>query len=275
MQIIASWGSEEVAVEVDEECRSLAALKRALGSALPEEVDLEKVCLEACGRTLEDQDVVALEGGSVIDVSPTLAARATDALRGEGHAIGINAFLSAATGGDLRLCALYLDAGVACPSDTETPLHVACREGHVALCALLLDRGCDAGVKNGAGETPLHAAVEVSSTELCTLLLDRGGDTGSQDACGYTPLHASVNFVDAELCTLFLKRGVDANARHETGRTALHEAVKTGSAELSTILITHGADVGAKDDATHLFTRLSAEKTQSFASFCSTRGERI
>ena len=53
MQITASWGGADVEVEVDEECRSLAALKRALRSALPEEVDLEKVCLEVGGRAMD------------------------------------------------------------------------------------------------------------------------------------------------------------------------------------------------------------------------------
>ena len=60
MQITASWGGADVEVEVDEECRSLAALKRALRSALPEEVDLEKVCLEVGGRALSEEDVAWL-----------------------------------------------------------------------------------------------------------------------------------------------------------------------------------------------------------------------
>ena len=54
----AEEDAADVEVEVDEECHSLAALKRALRSALPEEVDLEKVCLEVGGCAMEEEDVV-------------------------------------------------------------------------------------------------------------------------------------------------------------------------------------------------------------------------
>ena len=125
MQITASWDGEDVEVEVDEECRSLAALKRALRSALPGEVDLEKVCLEVGGRAMEEEDVVGLVEGSVVAVSPTLAARAVATLREEGRDVDADAFCEAADAGDVRLCELYLDAGVVPhqgPFTPETPL---------------------------------------------------------------------------------------------------------------------------------------------------------
>ena len=96
MQITASWGGADVEVEVDEECRSLAAFKRALRSALPEEVDLEKVCLEVGGCAMEEEDVVGLVEGSVA-VSPTLAARAVTTLREEGRGVGFEGVLSCDT----------------------------------------------------------------------------------------------------------------------------------------------------------------------------------
>ena len=86
IQITASWGGADVEVEVDEECRSLAALKRALRSALPEEVDLEKVCLEVGGRALSEEDVVGLVEGSVVAV----CAAAT--LREEGRVSTLKGF---------------------------------------------------------------------------------------------------------------------------------------------------------------------------------------
>ena len=51
MQITATWGVEEVAVEVEAECRTLAALKALLQDALPE-VDVGTVRLEVGGREL-------------------------------------------------------------------------------------------------------------------------------------------------------------------------------------------------------------------------------
>ena len=120
MQITASWGGADVEVEVDEECRSLAALKRALRSALPEEVDLEKVCLEVGGRALSEEDVVGLVEGSVVAVSPTLAARAAATLREEGRDVDAAGFCQAVEAGDVRLCELYLDAGVVWPRAVTT-----------------------------------------------------------------------------------------------------------------------------------------------------------
>ena len=102
MHITASWGGAEVEVEVGEECRSLAALKEAVCSALPEGVDGEKVCLEVCGRAVEEEDVLALSEGGRVDAVPTLAVRAADALREEGCAVDVEGFVAAARDGDLR-----------------------------------------------------------------------------------------------------------------------------------------------------------------------------
>ena len=210
MQITASWGGEDVEVEVNEECRSLAALKRALRSALPEEVDLEKVCLEVGGRALSEEDVVGLVEGSVVAVSPTLAARAAATLREEGRDVDAAGFCQAGEAGDVRLCELYLDAGVVCPRDEDTPLHVACLEGNISLCTLLLDRGSDVNAKGNCQRTPLHYAVYKGNTELCTLLLDRGSDVNANDGWQRTPLH-HVQDGNTELCTLLVNRGSSAS----------------------------------------------------------------
>ena len=245
MQITASWGGEDVEVEVDEKCRSLAALKRALRSALPEEVDLEKVCLEVGGCAMEEEDVVALVEGSVIAVSPTLAARAVATLREEGCDLDAGAFCAAAQAGDVRLCGLYLDARVVCPPDDEAPLHVACREGKVAVCTLLLDRGCDVNVKGWGKDTPLHVAVRADSIELCTLLLDRGCDVDAKrskkaEGKNNTPLHVALERENAALCTLLVRRGCDVNAKNSRENAPLHVAVKSGITELCTLLLDHG-----------------------------------
>ena len=82
MQITATWGDEEVAVEVEAECRTLAALKALLQDALPE-VDVGTVRLEVGGRELtDDDDVCGLEAGSVVELSVTAAALAALTLRG-------------------------------------------------------------------------------------------------------------------------------------------------------------------------------------------------
>ena len=97
MLVTASWGGADVAVEVDAECRSVAALKRCLQEALPE-VDVEAVRLEVCGRPVDDEGVLGLVDGSVIDVSATQAALAAATLREEGCPVDFSGFSRKSTG---------------------------------------------------------------------------------------------------------------------------------------------------------------------------------
>ena len=158
MLVTASWGGADVAVEVDAECRSVAALKRCLQEALPE-VDVEAVRLEVCGRPLDDEGVLSLVDGSVIDVSATQAALAAAALREEGCAVDFNGFCDAACASDMLRCRLYLEAGVVWPSGGDNPLHIAAWHGYGELCELLLGSGCDLDVKGSAGSQPLVPAL--------------------------------------------------------------------------------------------------------------------
>ena len=101
MQITATWGDEEVAVEVEAECRTLAALKALLQDALPE-VDVGTVRLEVGGRELADDDAVCgLEAGSVVGLSVTAAVLAAATLREEGCEVDLKTFGHAAGKGDL------------------------------------------------------------------------------------------------------------------------------------------------------------------------------
>ena len=141
MQITATWGDEEAAVEVEAECRTLAALKALLQDALPE-VDVGSVRLEVGGRELtDDDDVCGLEAGSVVGLSAMAAALAAATLREERCSFDFAGFCDASQQGDVRRCGLYLDAGVACIHDEKAPLHYACEFNHVDVARLLLDRG--------------------------------------------------------------------------------------------------------------------------------------
>ena len=161
MLVTASWGGEEVAVEVDAECRSVDGLKRRLQEALPE-LDVEAVRLEVSGRLSTTRNC---REGSFIDISATQAALAAAALREEGLAVDFNGFCCAAKQGNLRVCRLYVEAVVVWPSGVDTPLHIAVR----------FDAGFDKEVKSNIGTTPLHLAISEQNMELVTLLLDVAG----------------------------------------------------------------------------------------------------
>ena len=205
MHITASWEGVEEVVEVDEGCRSVAALLETVAAALPE-LDAETVCLEVGGCAADDEAVCGLCEGCVVTVSVLPAARAAATLREEGCEVDLKAFCNAARDNDLRLCRLYLEAGVGCEpychtplrardntnyglnDSGGTPLHFAAAWDSADVCKLLIDAGCALDVQNDAGFTPLHLAVIMSSVEVCKVLIDGGCRLDIQDSSGATPL---------------------------------------------------------------------------------------
>eukprot|EP00754_Rhynchopus_humris_P025641 Rhum_TRINITY_DN14954_c0_g1::Rhum_TRINITY_DN14954_c0_g1_i2::g.127119::m.127119 len=187
MQVTASFGDESVAVLLDVNCRTLSAFRQALQAALPL-LDVEKMCVHLGQRLLDDESVAALRDGSVVTLSATLAARAADTLREEGCAVDTAGFVQALEAGDVRLCGLYLDAEVSY-APPSAPLSVAAGEGHLELCRLLLDRGCEQDSSDPRAVAPLLCASVSGHLEVCKLLLDRGCAKEAKHANGMTALH--------------------------------------------------------------------------------------
>ena len=236
MQVTASFGGEEVAVEVDADCRTLAAFKATLQAALPS-LDVEKMCLEVGGRALDDERVLALEGGSVVELSPTPAARAADTLREEGCDLDGEGFRRAVSG-DVRVCGLYLDAGVLW-GDADTPLHLACDNGYVGICKLLLDRGCEKEARDEDDMTPLLVGAFKGHTETCKLLLDRGCEKEARNKARETPLFLAADGGHVEMCKLLLERGCEAHLKNIFGVTPLSRTSAQGHTEVHTLLVDH------------------------------------
>ena len=160
MHITVSWAGGEEVVQVDEGCRSVAALLRTVAAAVPE-LDAEKVCLEIGGCAADDEAVCGLCEGCVVTVSVTPAVRAAATLREEGHEVDCDSFRTAAEDGNLRLCRLYLEAGLVFEAGCDSPLTSACREGHLELCKVLIDGGLPVDVQDRWGDTLLHDAAKV------------------------------------------------------------------------------------------------------------------
>ena len=78
------------------------------------------------------------------------------------NSVNVSALLNACDTGNHHEVTMLLNSGsvhVDCCDRTQwTGLHYACKGGHVAVVALLLDRGCNKEAMNIYGTTPLHLA---------------------------------------------------------------------------------------------------------------------
>lgn len=92
----------------------------------------------------------------------------------------------------------------------NTPLHMACSNGHLEPARLLLHSKANHLFKNLRGETPLHLACKWGSEEIVELLFQEGKKTGKGTGVndltqeGNSPLHLVNNEL---LGALLLRNG--------------------------------------------------------------------
>jgi ankyrin repeat protein len=107
---------------------------------------------------------------------------------------------------------------------SETPLHVASREGHAVVAQLLLENGADVTAKTEHGRTPLHLASMNGRVEVARVLLKHGAEVDTKDE-----IPSYLN------STLLLYSGV--------GHTPLGLALLTRHGDVVHVLLEHGADM--------------------------------
>jgi len=109
-------------------------------------------------------------------------------------------------------------------NDGQTPLLVACRDGHTEIVAELLDRGADVNaVEPTFLAVPLHKAVYNGHAEITKLLAARADvDLNFQGATnGYTPLHDAIWHGYDDCATVLLDAGARTDIQGHDGLTPL------------------------------------------------------
>ena len=71
-------------------------------------------------------------------------------------------------------------------NQTETPLHIAAREGQTKTALALIKVGADINAKDEDGATPLHYVARLGQTETALALIKAGADINAKSNNGLT-----------------------------------------------------------------------------------------
>ncbi|KAL0214443.1 hypothetical protein P9112_006627 [Eukaryota sp. TZLM1-RC] len=126
------------------------------------------------------------------------------------------------------------------PQDNSgiTPLHIACRDGHIQTVKALANAGCDLNVRDNRGFSPLHFAC--SGPELSLPVLDFLIDNiyiNVREAVGNTPLHLAVSQSNINLVTHLLAQGASPNEVNHDGRSPLHLASEIDEPKIVELIV--------------------------------------
>lgn len=109
------------------------------------------------------------------------------------------------------------------------------------VCKLLLNAGAEVDVQNSYGNTPLHIACLNGHLNICQELVDAHANLEATNFRGQTPLHIAAASTHGVDCLMFLLRqNVDLNKQSLDGRTPLHMTAIHGRFTRSKSLIDKG-----------------------------------
>ena len=155
-------------------------------------------------------------------------------------------------------------------TEGQTPLYVACKEGHVHIVILLLNNGADPNVPNKLTDSncfsfPIQIAVQYGNAMIVDMLLQKGTKLNppgepllhiaSSDAAKWKTVDepGETRSVEHMLPTikLLLQQGVNVNDISDEGDTVLYHACKSQQLELVQVLLEAGADVNLLSNGLH------------------------
>lgn len=159
--------------------------------------------------------------------------------------------------GDLALAAEIIDRGFVVdelldPHDLMTPLHTACGGAGAAaaeMVQLLLDNGSQLEVRDSHGRTPLLIALDLAQIdpEVVSMLLTSGASVDAVDSESVNALHFAVSSDDFDIVSLLLEKGASPELSDDLGCTPLMYASSIGAPKTASLLIGKGANIHAVD----------------------------
>ena len=128
----------------------------------------------------------------------------------------------------------------------STPLHWACRQGHISVIILLIGAGADPGLRDGEGCGAIHLASQFGHTAIVGYLIAKGVSVNSQDNNGMTPIMwAGYRTTSIDPIRLLITLGSSLTMTDSVqGNTALHWAIQARNSTGTSLLVNRGAASG-------------------------------
>ena len=153
----------------------------------------------------------------------------------------------ACTDGDLSIVEDFITKHGLNPNEVRessglTPLHLACKHGHLDITQYLIsEQNCNPETTTPNGRTPLHLACKSGHLHIARCLItEHKCNPHCTDNDGYTPLHAASESGNLDSDYLITENGCDPEVSDSVGNTPLriHYASKSGHLNIVQCLIT-------------------------------------
>ena len=158
---------------------------------------------------------------------------------------GTTPLFAACAHGQVEAARLLLNRGADVEGGTgvNTPLIVACYEGHYGVVCLLIFVGRANVNREGRTMSALFIACAKKHLAMVKVLVDRGADMTWRRDNGTTALTFACGEGYTEVARLLIDRGADINEALPDGRTCIHLACQCNHPDIVQLLITRGAVV--------------------------------
>lgn len=135
-------------------------------------------------------------------------------------------------------------------SDIAPSLHAAIENGNDAIVELLLQNGAEANAKETLSkEYPLNMAATHGNVKIIKLLLDRRADVDIETKSGCTPLILASKHDHVLAAQCLLENKADVNKKDNYGKSSLFYACRYGHLDIVKLLLKHKADITVVSDS--------------------------
>ena len=131
----------------------------------------------------------------------------------------------------------------------QTPLLIACENGHLSIALYLIFKGANLRCKDNYGNYVIHAASKGGLLSIVQYSIYQ--QNFDKDVKGYeslTPLHYASEYGHLQIVEYLISISANIEAIDENGKTALLYASQNGHLQIVEYLISRGADINVKDE---------------------------